>query len=142
MLLLSEETVAAPRHVAACLSLEPGAAVVCLRTLSAADGLPVSLATHHFEHARFGAIGAAFERRHSITRALADLGVHDYVRTFTEVSGRMATAEEARLLALGANPIVLDTEAVNADSEGRPIQHSRTLFVAERITLRLETGAG
>jgi DNA-binding GntR family transcriptional regulator len=46
------------------------------------------------------------------------------------------------LLSLGANSILLDTEAVNADSGGRPIQHSRTLFVADRMILRLETGAG
>ena len=51
----------------------------------------------------------------------------------------MATAEEAERLALGANSIELETEAVNADSDAAPIQYSRTLFAAERIALRLDT---
>lgn len=142
MQLLSVEALEAPGPVTAALGLAPGADVVCLRTLSSADGVPVSLAVHCFDRTRFGGIAEAFDRSRSITRALAELGIRDYVRSSTEVAARMATADEARLLALGAHPIVLDTEAVNADAEGRPIQHSRTLFAAERIVLRLDTAAG
>lgn len=142
MRLLAAEVVEATASIAVALALPDGAPLVSLTTLSSADGVPVSLAIHHFDKARFGGMAAAFEKSRSITRALAELGIRDYVRSSTEVSARMATAEEARLLGLGASPIVLDTEAVNADSDGRPIQHSRTLFAAERITLRLDTPAG
>jgi GntR family phosphonate transport system transcriptional regulator len=65
--------------------------------------------------------------------------VDDYVRVSTEVTARMASAEESDRLALNGNQIVLETVAVNADSEGRPIQYSRTLFAADRIALRLDT---
>lgn len=139
MQLLSEEIVEGQAAVTAALALVPGGMIVRMRTLSLADGVPISLAHHFFSQARFGGIAAEFARHHSITRALADFGVDDYVRLSTEVTARMATAEEAERLALGANPIVLETEAVNADASGQPIQYSRTLFAAERMALRLDT---
>lgn len=139
MHLIAESSVAAGDTVASALALAPGTVLTQLVTLSSADGVPVSLATHHFEAARFAGLGRLLAKHNSITRALRDLGVEDYVRVSTEVTARMATAQEAEHLSLGANPIVLETVAVNADSSGIPIQHSRTLFAAERIALRLDT---
>ena len=137
--LLSEESGPASHAVATALALAPGSAVIRIDTLSLADGVPVTLAAHFFPEARFAGIGARLGAFHSITRALAAFGVDDYVRISTEVTARMASAEEAGRLALGANPIVLETVAVNADSSGAPIQHSRSLFAADRIALRLDT---
>lgn len=139
MQLLSEEISAAAPNVAAALKLGPDSRIVRMRTLSLADNIPISLALHSFSRDRFDGIAEEFARHHSITRALAKFGIDDYVRLSTEVTARMATAEEAERLALGANPIVLETEAVNADSSGAPIQYSRTLFAAERMALRLDT---
>lgn len=139
--LLSDEEMAAPSAVAAALALAPGTMVVRLETLSLADGVPVSLATHYFSHERFAGIGKQLAAYHSITRALAAFDVQDYVRVSTEVTARMASAEEAGRLSLNSNPILLETIAVNADSDGRPIQYSRTLFAADRIALRLDTPA-
>jgi GntR family phosphonate transport system transcriptional regulator len=139
MQLLSEETMKVPTAVAAALQLATDSMIVRMRTLSLADSAPISLAWHFFSHARFPDIAREFARHHSITRALSRFGVDDYVRLSTEVTARMATAEEAERLSLGANPIVLETEAVNADSAGQPIQYSRTLFAAERMALRLDT---
>lgn len=139
--LLSEEERVAPGGVAAALELERQAMVVRLDTLSLADGVPVSLAAHYFSCERFTGIGKELAAYHSITRALAAFNVQDYVRISTEVTARIASAEEAARLALGSNPIVLETVSVNADSDGRPIQYSRTLFAADRIALRLDTPA-
>jgi GntR family phosphonate transport system transcriptional regulator len=137
--LLSEGDGPAGAAIAAALALETGAMAIRLDTLSTADGVPVSLATHYFDSNRFAGIGGKLAAYHSITRALAALGVDDYVRVSTEVTARMASAAEADRLALTGNPIVLETVAINADSEGRPIQYSRTLFAADRIALRLDT---
>jgi GntR family phosphonate transport system transcriptional regulator len=139
MQLLSDDVIEAPSAVASALQLPPDGMTVRMRTLSLADGVPISLAWHFFSRDRFPKIAREFARHHSITRSLAHFGVDDYVRLSTEVTARMATAEEAERLALGANPIVLETEAVNADSSGSPIQYSRTLFAAERMALRLDT---
>jgi GntR family phosphonate transport system transcriptional regulator len=137
--LLAEEDCAATAAIATALALESGTMVVRLDTLSLADGVPVSLAAHYFDRERFAGIGRKLAGYHSITRALAAFGVDDYVRVSTEVTARMASADEADRLALGSNPIVLETVAVNADSAGNPIQYSRTLFAADRIALRLDT---
>lgn len=137
--LLSQDERAAGSRVATALGLAPDAVVVRLDTLSLADGTPISLAAHYFSRDRFADIGRQLAAYHSITRALAELGVDDYVRLSTEVTARMASAEEIAQLVLGSTPVVLETVAVNADSGGRPIQYSRTVFAAERIALRLDT---
>jgi GntR family phosphonate transport system transcriptional regulator len=137
--LLSEEDCAATAAIATALGLTSGTMVVRLDTLSLADGVAVSLAAHYFNRERFAGIGRKLAGYHSITRALAAFGVDDYVRVSTEVTARMASADEAGRLTLNSNPIVLETVAVNADSAGNPIQYSRTLFAADRIALRLDT---
>lgn len=137
--LLSEDMQAATGPVAAALALDSGTLVIRLHTLSLADGVPISLATHYFDGGRFAGIGAKLATFHSITLALAEFGQDDYMRLSTEVTARMASAEESERLALRGNPVVLETVAVNADSLGQPIQYSRTLFAADRIALRLDT---
>lgn len=139
MRLLAEAEQVASGAVAMALGIAAEARVIRLETLSLADGVPVSLAAHYFSAERFQGIGQTLAACHSITQALAALGVNDYVRISTEVTARLASAEEADQLALNNNPIVLETEAINADAEGNPIQYSRTLFAADRIALRLDT---
>jgi GntR family phosphonate transport system transcriptional regulator len=137
--LLMEDERPASSAVAAALALAAASTVIRLDTLSTADGIAVSLAAHYFDSGRFAGIGKKLAAYHSITRALAAFGVDDYIRVSTEVTARMASADEADRLALTSNPIVLETVAINADSDGRPIQYSRTLFAADRIALRLDT---
>jgi GntR family phosphonate transport system transcriptional regulator len=40
---------------------------------------------------------------------------------------------------LAAGSVVLEATSVNADLDLRPIQYSRTVFAAERISLRFDT---
>jgi GntR family phosphonate transport system transcriptional regulator len=140
--LLGEETIDADTLSAAALDVAPGTELVRLETLSLADDVPVSLACHCFEAARFSGIGAAVARHRSITRALQDFGVPDYLRISTEVSARMASPAEAERLSLGPLAVVLETVAINSDTKRVPIQFSRTLFAADRIVLRLDTAGG
>ncbi|CAN7337996.1 phosphonate metabolism transcriptional regulator PhnF [Rhizobium sp. LjRoot254] len=139
MRLLSAQSLAAPEQIAAALGIPATEAVLKLETLSMADGDPISLSSHYFDERRFPEMAIHFERFHSITRALAEQGVEDYVRISTEVTGRLATTEESSRLRLSSAAVVLETLAVNADSSGQPIQFSRTIFAAERITLKLDT---
>jgi GntR family transcriptional regulator, phosphonate transport system regulatory protein len=139
MRLLSAQSIAAPEQVAAALDIPATGVVLKLETLSMADGEPISLSSHYFDQRRFPEMASHFERTHSITRALAEQGVEDYIRISTEVTGRLATSEESARLQLSPTAVVLETLAVNADSSGHTIQFSRTIFVAERITLKLDT---
>lgn len=130
----------APAAVAEALGLAPGDPVIRLDTVSEADGVPVSRATSWFGTARFSGIEDAFRRHGSITRALAECGVADYVRQSTVIDARHASAGDIDLLKLSAGAIVLVTRAINADADGEPIQYAESCFAADRVELKIETG--
>lgn len=139
MRLLNADAIEATAEVAAALGLDVGAPLIRLRTVGSADGRPVSLGLLHFDRLRFPDMATLVGRHHSVTKAFADHGLADYVRVSTEVSGRLATADEASHLGLPAQAVVLEALSVNADLDGRPVQYSRTAFAADRISLRLDT---
>jgi GntR family transcriptional regulator, phosphonate transport system regulatory protein len=139
VLAVSKGTGPANAEIAQALGIAEGSTCVLLRTLSLADGMPVSLSDHHFPAERFSDMAEAFEATGSITRAFARLGLADYVRISTEISARHADADESVLLKLSPGSIVLEAVAVNADLDAKPVQHSRTRFSADRVSLKMET---
>ena len=132
----------ADREVADALGLAEGASVLRLETVSEADGWPLACATHWFDAARFGGMPAALEQTESITEALRLLGVADYLRERTSITARHADASVLDRLKLSPGAIVLQTLATNVDSDGRPIQHSTTLFAADRVELTIAGADG
>jgi GntR family phosphonate transport system transcriptional regulator len=137
--LLGAKQIEATLELANHLQIVPGAAVLRLHTLGAVDGQPVSLSTPHFDATRFPDMAEHVGRLRSVTKAFAAHGVADYVRVSTEVSGRTATVQEAAYLKLSPGAVVLVARSVNADLDGRVIQYSRTVFAADKISLRLDT---
>jgi GntR family phosphonate transport system transcriptional regulator len=137
--LIASEEIEATEEIAGALRLPVGAQIVKLQTIGSADGQPVSLASSHFDKARFPDMAKLVARHRSVTKAFAAQGVADYVRVSTEVTGRPATAREASHLRLPPAAVVLVAQSVNADLDGRPIQFSRTVFAADKISLRLDT---
>lgn len=133
--LLSTATEPARPAIAEALRLRPGAAVLRMEMLSIADGRPLSRATSWFEAARFAGLPAAFERTRSISAALRALGIPDYARAATRISARHADADEARLLKLSPSAILLVSEAIDADLDGRPLQYALSRFPADRLEL-------
>ena len=89
--------------------------------------------------AGFAGIGAAYQRTGSITKALGELGVDDYVRRSTEISAIHAEGADVRLLKLSPGAILLVTTAINTDTDGTPIQFSRSRFAADRVKFFVET---
>jgi GntR family transcriptional regulator, phosphonate transport system regulatory protein len=133
--LLEEAIEAADARVAAALGLVAGAEIVRLETVSRADGVPVSRSTHFAEAHRFHSLGADFARLGSITQALAAAGVHDYLRGSTTVSARQADAEEMQRLELVPGSIVLVSEGLDVEPDGRVVQVVRSRFAAARVEL-------
>lgn len=129
----------ASETVAENLGVAIGNPVIRLDTVSEADGIPVSRATSWFDANRFAGIDEAFGQHASITKALAACGVTDYVRKSTAIEARHASADDTRLLRLSAGAIVLVTRAVNADSDGNPIQYAESRFAADRVELKIES---
>lgn len=125
--------------IATALGIAPGSDCIRLDTLGIADGKPISSATSYFPAERFAGIGAAYQRTGSITKALAELGVDDYVRRSTEISAIHAEGADVRLLKLSPGAILLVTTAINADTRGDPIQYSRSRFAADRVKFFVES---
>lgn len=131
--LLEVQEIAAPDPAARALDVPAGTPLVALLTLREADGLPISLARHFFPAARFTGIAEAYRELGTLTRALARFGVADYTRKWTRLTARLATAEEARHLRQPPTVPVLQSEAVNIDAAGRPIEYGVTAFAGNRV---------
>lgn len=134
---LSHGTEPAPAAAARALGLAEEAVTIRIESIGMADAIPVSRASSWFDAARFADIGERVVETGSVTRALAGLGVPDYLRARTRIEARHASAADLADLRLSPGAIVLVTEAVNADMHGRPIQYSVTRFAADRVSLEV-----
>jgi len=122
--LIHTECVAAAGVGAGELGVEPGTPLRLLETLHNADDRPISLTAHYFPEARCPGLVEAFRASGSITQALYTAGVPDYFRAHTRVTAREPTAREAHLLQQTTTAPVLETESVNIDGAGRPIEYA------------------
>lgn len=129
----------ATAEIANALGLEQGDSVVRIESLGKADGVPVSRATSWFDAARFPTLAEAYARSGSVTAALRECGVEDYLRASTGVDARHADAADGRELKLSPGAIVIITRAINVDRAGRPLQYSVTRFPADRVELVIHT---
>ncbi|MBN9008842.1 MAG: phosphonate metabolism transcriptional regulator PhnF [Rhizobiales bacterium] len=133
--LLDHGEEAAPGVVAEALGFAPGSRLPRVETLGKADGVAVSRATHWFAGGRFRKVAATIGRTGSITRALAAVGIRDYVRASTLVEASHADVGDTQVLGLSPGAIVLVTRALNHDPAGAPIQYSVSRFPADRVEL-------
>ncbi|MES2169234.1 MAG: phosphonate metabolism transcriptional regulator PhnF [Actinomycetota bacterium] len=134
---LSHVTEPAPDAVAARLRLA-GPEGTRIETLNSVDGRPITRATHWFDPVRLPGIVNALRRTGSVTSALQEAGIDDYVRLSTTITARYATGSEAADLALEPGSVVLVTQGVDALPDGTPLQYIVTRFAASRVALDIE----
>lgn len=134
---LDHDAAVPPAVVSEALGLAAGVSAPRVETLGLADGVAVSRATHWFAGDRFRRMAAAIARSESITRALATLGIRDYVRASTIVEAAHADAADTGTLGLSPGAIVLVTRALNRDTDDLPIQYSISRFPADRVELMI-----
>ncbi len=128
----------ASSKVAHALGLPSGTDVVLLEKVGDAGGSPLSFGTSYFPAERFPGLEAALAESASVTAALAKFGIGDYRRLSTRVTARMPTAEEARHLRQPVTRPILQSEAINVDPAGRPIEFGLTRFAADRVQIVFE----
>lgn len=133
--LLGHAIVAASAQIAEVLGLSIGDDVLKMDVLGEADGKRISRATHWFSAARFPELVHHYRETGSLTSALNQCGIEDYMRRSTGVSARHAEASTLADLALAPGAIVLVTTAINETPDGEAIQFSETLFPADRVEL-------
>ncbi|WP_439562762.1 phosphonate metabolism transcriptional regulator PhnF [Roseinatronobacter sp.] len=120
------------------LGLDPAAPVHVAESISFADDLPVSLARSCFCATRFPALGAALRAHGSVTAALAQVGVSDYTRKSTRLTGHNANPVQARHLQIDTGDALILSESVNIGPTQTPVEFGRTYFVGARIELVLD----
>jgi GntR family transcriptional regulator len=124
----------------AALELAPDDLVVMVDRVRLADGVPVAI-----EHA---AIHPSCD--FVLDDDLAAASLHDtfaaHGRTaaaaFARVASRRATAVEQRLLELGTDGVVLTERRTIVDQEGRPLEHTETVYAAERYSFEAVLHSG
>lgn len=126
---------AASDREAHALALAPGAPVHVMEAISLADGLPISLARSWFCATRFPGLAEALRSTGSITAALARVGVADYLRQSTRLTGHNADAVQARHLQIVPGDALILSESVNIDASSTPVEYGRTYFVGARVEL-------
>ena len=136
--LISATEAEADVEVASALELSRGDRVLRLETLSAADGVPLNVATSWFPADRLPGFVAHYAETGSITKALERCGVADYHRRETRVTARIADAEDALALKIEPGSPLIATESVNTDPDGKPIQYSLARFAADRVQIVVE----
>jgi len=134
--LLASTQEVASEEVAKVLALGTGEEVVRLDLLRRVAEQPVSFATHYLPAARFQGIADAFVRLQSLTDALKDFGVEDYVRVETVVIARLPTEEEATYLNQARSSPIFELRGRNADISGKVFLYSVTRMSSLRVQLR------
>jgi GntR family phosphonate transport system transcriptional regulator len=130
--------IAADAQVATGLGLRPGARVARLERLGLADGVPVSLGSHHFPLSRLPGILAALRETATVTEALARCGIADYLRQSSRVTARLPLPREAELLRQPRTRPLLVAENINVDRTGAVVEFGISRFPTPRVQLVFE----
>lgn len=90
-----------------------------------------------FPAQRFPCLPDVFRRHLSVTRTLAQFGVHDYQRRHTTVMAKLPPAEVAGLLGQSPRQPVLCMQSLSVDADGVAVQYELTRFAGDWVQLSL-----
>ncbi len=130
--------VPASGEAAHALGVAPDTPLIQIVAVGDSDGQRISQSDHLFPADRFAGLIEAFTATGSITKALARLGLGDYLRKWTRVHARMPTSREATLLNQVRTRPVLVTESLNVDDAGTPIEFGTTRFNSDWVQIVFE----
>lgn len=129
----------ASADVAAALDLDEGAPVVVRRRIRSVDGEPHQLSDSYFPQWLADAHPVFLEPGDLSASGglLASVGLPQ-ARYLDEITARMPTPDEARLLGVGSGvPLLLHTRT-GYDKSERPVRHMITRMAADRVDVRYE----
>ncbi len=135
---LQSANVVAQADQAQALGVPAGQRLLWLQTLGEGEGHSLHVSERCFPLPRFQHLAEGVRASGSITAALAEHGVMDYLRQESRISARLPAADVAGLLGQPASRPVLLVTSVNVDEQGRPIEYARTWFAGDRVTLTVK----
>lgn len=126
-------------ELAARLNLAPGSLLARLDILRSADRIPLCHAVSWVSADRFPGAARIYRATPSMTKMLAQFGVHDYRRQTTRVTAAICNALDAERLRLAPGRPLLLVESVDIDGSGVPVLATQARFAADRVSLVLDT---
>lgn len=126
-------------EIARRLGLSPGATVIRLEIVRAADRVPVSVATTWLCAERFRDAAKIFRSARSVTKMLNHYGVHGYRRKWTRITAGFTDAVDAGRLRLSVHRPILVVDSVDVIADDKPILTTRGRFAADRVALVVES---
>jgi len=136
--LQSHRVEAAGEEIAHRLGLPPGANVIRLEIVRAADRIPVSVATTWLCAERFRDAAKIFRGVRSITKMLAEYDVEGYRRKWTRITAGFTDAVDAGRLRLSVHRPILVVDSVDVTAQDTPILTTRGRFAADRVAIVVE----
>ena len=137
--ILRAEVITADKRIAENLGIGKRAKVVVLEDIGLIDDRPSTRGIHYFPADRFAGLIELYEDTKSISKSLEALGVGDFRRKTTRIQAVMPTSEDVHLLKCARNRPLLETEAVNVDPDGVPVEFGIARFVSDRVQLVVES---
>jgi GntR family transcriptional regulator, phosphonate transport system regulatory protein len=129
----------ASEEIANRLGLEPGASVVRLEIVRAADRVPVSVATTWLCAERFRDAAKMFRKTRSITKMLSQHGIEGYRRKWTRITAGFTDAVDAGRLRLSVHRPILIVDSLDVTAGDKPVLTTRGRFAADRVALVVES---
>lgn len=124
------------------LELTRGDPVIAYEGLSLADDQVIAMFRSVFPKQRVPGLAARLAEGGSVTEALRQEGVNDYVRVSTRVNAKTATIPQTLHLRVPEGAPLLRTVGINCTPDGRPLEFGTSWFVGDLVTLTLgEEGA-
>ncbi len=134
-LLIKTTVEKASKTIAKNLEMKIGMPVIRLESMSVADDIPLGHSVSYLPEDRFKGIEDIFEETKSLTESFKHYEIRDYTRKFTRIIAQLPTAKIAALLKQAKNKPILQTESVDVDVVGKPIEFGITSFSSDRVQL-------
>ncbi|CAH2811908.1 MAG: Transcriptional regulator PhnF [uncultured Caballeronia sp.] len=131
--------VSAEPNIAKALALRASSPVYQIEFLHESDGVALTFARNWYPARRFANLPQVLASNSSITSALAELGVTDYLRKWNRIGSTLPDPEVMQRLNINRQQPVLWVENVDVDLQGTPIKYGVTHFATDRVQLMVES---
>lgn len=123
-------------EIAAILSLSAGAPVLSVERLRYADGAPLALMRNYVPAGLLPERPGELLEKTGLYDVFRDHGIH--LQSGEQVIGaRKATVQEARLLQAPRGATVLTMDRTTYGQDGKPVEHGRHAYLADRYSFRM-----
>lgn len=136
--LLKHSLIKADKRIARKLHLATGKTVICLESISIAEDVPLAHTLSYLPANRFDGIEKILQKTKSLTEAFKYYKIADYTRKESRITAHIAGPKISQLLKQAPGKPILQTESIDVDESGTPIEFGVTSFCSDRVQLLVQ----